>query len=134
MTQDGSDEGRKPMKTESRIVRALTAGIVASALLLGVQATPTVWAEQTAQTPQFRIDPSRSGVRTGILTQAKGAMVQIDSTNYILAAGVLVENKHGQPWPLDSLTWNNVEFNVQYWLGTGAADRQITQLILHFPE
>ena len=74
------------------------------------------------------------GSRKGLLIKAQGTTVWIDRAMYSLATGALVESNSGEPLPASSLKWDGVEFEVQYWLGTGSADRQITQLIITFPE
>ena len=81
-----------------------------------------------------KIDRLLPGSRKGLLMKAQGTTVWIDRAMYSLAPGALVESNSGEPLPASSLKWDGVEFEVQYWLGTGSADRQITQLIITFPE
>lgn len=87
------------------------------------------------QPPQpAKIDRSLPGSRKGMLTKATGAILGIDRASYTLAAGALVEDKFGFPLPPHVYQADGVEYDVQYWLGTVSADRQITQLIITFPE
>ena len=81
-----------------------------------------------------KIDRLLPGSRKGLLMKAQGTTVWIDRAMYSLAPGALVESNSGEPLPASSLKWDGVEFEVQYWLGTGSADRQITKLIITFPE
>jgi hypothetical protein len=89
---------------------------------------------QVPPTQTAKIDRSLPGSRNGVLTKAKGGTVWIDRASYGLAPNALVENQSGSPLQLYDYQWDSVEYNVQYWLGTGLADRQITQLIIIFPE
>jgi hypothetical protein len=86
---------------------------------------PRVQATQPA-----KIDRSSPGSKKGILTKAKGGTVWIDGASYALAPDALVENQLGSPVELRLYQWNSVELPVQYWLGTGSADRQITHMII----
>ena len=113
-------------------------GILLGAALLWA---PTAGAQGTFSTaPQgqssqpAKIDRSLPGSRKGFLTKAQSTTVWIGPAMYSLAPGALVESNSGEPLPASSLKWDGVEFEVQYWLGTGLADRQITQLIITFPE
>jgi hypothetical protein len=81
-----------------------------------------------------KIDRSLIGSRKGILTRAQGTTVWINGIMYSLAPGALVESRFGDPLQASSLKWDGVEFDVQYWVGIGSADRQITQLIITFPQ
>ncbi len=119
-------------------------GTTCVGLLLGAAVlmwSPTAEAQGTfSPAPQVqpaqpaKIDRSLPGSRTGILTRAKGGTVWIDRASYALAPNALVEKKAGTPLQLQDYQWDGVAYNVQYWLGTGSADRQITQLIITFPE
>ncbi len=91
-------------------------------------------APQVQSSQPAKIDRSLPGSRKGLLMKAQGTTVWIDRGMYSLAPGALVESSPGDPLPASSLKWDGVEFEVQYWLGTGLADRQITQLIITFPE
>jgi len=113
-------------------------GILLGAALLWA---PTAEAQGTFSTaPQgqsslpAKIDRSLPGSRKGLLMKAQGTTVWIDRAMYSLAPGALVESNSGEPLPASSLKWDGVEFEVQYWLGAGSADRQITKLIITFPE
>ena len=112
-------------------------GLIGGAVLLW---SPMAEAQGTfSQAPQVqptqpaKIDRSRPGSRKGILTRAKGGSVWIDGVSYVLAPDALVEDKSGYPFKLRNYQWDGVVYNVQYWLGTGSADRQITQLIITLP-
>ena len=91
-------------------------------------------APQVRPTQPAKIDRSLPGSRRGILTKAQGTTVWIDRASYVLAPDALVENKAGSPLELRQYQGDSVAFEVQYWLGIGSADRQITQLIITFPE
>jgi hypothetical protein len=109
--------------------------MLAGALLLGAQAhRPAAWAEETAQPPTFIIDQSRAGARTGILTQAKGSTVRIDDTTYVLAAQAVVGDAVGNLLEPADLVYEGGNVSVQFWMGTGSEDKQITQMLVTFPE
>ncbi len=112
--------------------------LIGAAVLLW---SPMAEAQGTfSQSPQVRptqpakIDRSLPGSRRGILTKSQGTTVWIDRASYVLAPGALVENKAGTPLQLQHYQGDGMAYRVQYWLGTGSADRQITQMIITFPE
>jgi hypothetical protein len=122
------------MNTHSTIVRAFTAGMLAAAVLLGAHANrPAAWADETAQAQVSKINQSLAGARTGIVTQASGSLVQIDDTNYVLAAQAVLEDVQGNPLEPGDLIYAGGAVSVQFWLGTGPADKQITQMLVTFP-
>ena len=87
------------------------------------------------QPPQpAKIDRSLPRSRKGILTKAMGVILWIDRASYTLTPGALVDDKFGFPLPPHVYQTDGVEYDVQYWLGTESADRQITQLIITFPQ
>jgi len=90
-------------------------------------------APQVQPTQPGTIDRSLPGSRTGTLTKAKGGTVWIAGESYVLAPNARVENRFGRPMPIYNYQWDNVKFRVQYWLGTGSAGRQITQMIINIP-
>ena len=91
-------------------------------------------APQVQPTQPAKIDRAFPGSKKGILTKAKGGTVWIDGTSHALAPDALIENQLGFPVELRLYQWNGVLYPVQYWLGTGSADRQITQMIINLPE
>ena len=91
-------------------------------------------APQVRPTQPAKIDRSLPGSKRGTLTRAKGGTVWIDRASYVQAPDALVENKAGSPLELRQYQGDSVAFEVQYWLGTGSADRQITHMIITFPE
>jgi len=113
-------------------------------MLLGVAAlmgSPMAQAQSTFSTvPQvqssqpLKIDRSLPGSRRGMLTKAKGTTVWIDGAMHLLAPGALVEDQFGSPLAPQAYQADGVEYGVQYWLGTDHADRQITHMIIIFPE
>lgn len=115
-------------------------GIVGFALAVGVVAPAGLpaWAQGTqsagTQILTTQINRSLPGSKTGILTRAKGTSLVIDRANYVLAPGAPVENKGGTPLELPDIQADGVAYDVQYWLGTGSADKQITQMVITFPE
>ncbi len=127
------------MFTRQRILAVSCAGLLLGAAALAW--SPAAWGQgavkstpspQTQQTQPSKIDRTLPRSQTGVLTKAKDGTVSIDRDTYVMAAGALIEKKNGDPVGLRS--WEGVAFDVQYWLGTGDADRQITQLIIDFPE
>jgi len=99
------------------------------------QAQSTFSPAPQVQPPQPpKIDRSLPGSRKGILTQGKSETLWIDRARYTLAPGALVEDKFGSPLAPQDYQADSVEYGVQYWLGTDHADRQITQVVIIFPE
>jgi len=91
-------------------------------------------APQVQPTQPAKIDRAFPGSKKGVLTKATGGTVWIDGASHALAPDALVENQLGFPVELRLYQWNSVEIPVQYWLGTGSADRQITQMIINLLE
>jgi len=127
-----------------KIARTSMLGASCVGILLGAAAlmwSPMVQAQSTfSPVPQAqslqpaKIDRSLPGSRRGTITKAQGKTVWIDGAMYPLAPGALVEDKFGSPLPTQAYQADGVEYGVQYWLGTDLADRQITQMIIIFPE
>ena len=112
--------------------------LIGAAVLLW---SPMAEAQGTfSQSPQLqapqpaKIDRAFPGSKKGILTKAKGGTVWIDGASHSLAPDALIENQLGFPVEIRLYQWNGVLYPVQYWLGTGSADRQITQIIITLPE
>ena len=74
------------------------------------------------------------GSRTGVLTKAEGATLQIDHVSYTLSPVALVEDKHLTPLTIKDIQCHDVEYKVQYWVATEHDHSQILQLIVTFPE
>ena len=91
-------------------------------------------APQVQPTQPAKIDRAFPGSKKGVLTKATGGTVWIDGASHALAPDALVENQLGFPVELRLYQWNGVQYPVQYWLGTGSADRQITQMIITLPQ
>ena len=91
-------------------------------------------APQVQPTKPAKIDRAFPGSKKGILTKAKGGTVWIDGASHSLAPDALIENQLGFPMELRNYRWDDVEYHVLYWLGTGQADRQITHMIISLPE
>ena len=91
-------------------------------------------APQVQPTQPAKIDRSLPGSKKGILTKAKGGTVWIDGASYALAPDAQIENQLGSPVELRLYQWSSVEIPVQYWFGTGSADRQITHMIITLPQ
>lgn len=115
-------------------------GMAGLALAVGAAVgLPVAWAQSAPSTvPQVLrlppIDRSLPGAKQGLLTSAKGTTMVIDRDDYVLALGAALETQHGAPVMLQRVPADNVEYRVQYWLGTGIANKQITQMIIFFPE
>jgi hypothetical protein len=123
------------MNTQRIFVRALTGGTLVGALLLGMGTNhPGAWAEETALAQASQINQSLAGARTGMLTQANGSTVRIDNTNYVLAAQAALEDVHGNLLEPADLVFEGGDVSVQFWLGTGPIEKQITQMLVTFPE
>jgi hypothetical protein len=80
------------------------------------------------------VNRSLPGSLTGILTKASLGAVRIDRSTYPLAPRALIEDKFGMPLMSQDLHWDDVEFDVRYWLGTEETRNQIIQMIVTFPE
>ena len=91
-------------------------------------------APQVQPTQPAKIDRAFPGSKKGVLTKATGGTVWIDGASHALAPDALVENQLGFPVELRLYQWNSVKIPVQYWLGTGSADKQIMQMIINLPE
>jgi hypothetical protein len=120
------------------VAAAVLAGVLAGGLtgdpagnLFGGQ---SAWAQGNAPSPLSKVNRALPGLRTGVLTTAKGGTVRIDSFQYQLAPGALIEDTRGNPVPLQEYVWDGVEIPAQYWLGHEAKDKQIIQMILTFAE
>lgn len=107
-----------------------------SLLAAGPLSSPPAWAQEgtVSQAPAAKISLALPGSNTGTLLKATGGTVRIDRSQYALAPGALVEDSHGNPFPLREYAWNAVEIPVRYWLGTGETRNQVVQMILTFTE
>ena len=102
-------------------------------LFLGILALPSI-GEDTMPMPSTIINRALPGTRTGILTKAEGATLQIDHVSYTLSPVALVEDKHLTPLTIKDIQCHDVEYKVQYWVATEHDHSQILQLIVTFPE
>jgi len=102
-------------------------------LFLGILALPS-FGEDTMPMPSTIINRALPGTRTGILTKAEGATLQIDHVSYTLSPVALVEDKHLTPLTIKDIQCHDVEYKVQYWVATEHDHSQILQLIVTFPE
>ena len=102
-------------------------------LFLGILALPSI-GEDTMPMPSTIINRALPGTRTGILTKAEGATLQIDNISYTLSPVALVEDKHLTPLTIKDIQCHDVEYKVQYWVATEHDHSQILQLIVTFPE
>ena len=126
-----------------RITRARMWGATAG-FLIGAASlawSPAAWGQgaspaplQVQEAPFRSMDRSLEGMRQGLLTRANNGVISIDRSTYTLAAGALIETKSGKPLSANMLKLEDVHYPVTYWLGTDSTDKQITQLIIYFPE
>jgi len=98
----------------------------------------TVWGQQgTSQPPQDPTIPlaypQLGPAKTGALTKAQSRTVWIDSTSYRLASGMMIEDENGNPVQDRDIAGKNMNYPVQYWLGTGTTKNQIIRMIVFFP-
>jgi len=103
-------------------------------LLVLLTLTLPPFVKDALPTALMPIDRSLPGSRVGVLTNAQGTILKIDRTTYTLAPLALIEDKFGTPLMLSDLKFNDVEFDVQYWLGTNLGPNHILQLVVSFPE
>jgi len=101
-------------------------------LFLGILALPSI-GEEIMPMPSMVIR-ELPGSRTGVLTKAEGATLQIDHVSYTLSPVALVEDKHLTPLTIKDIQCHDVEYKVQYWVATEHDHSQILQLIVTFPE
>jgi hypothetical protein len=92
------------------------------------------WSKEQALVSISAVNRALSGSRTGVLTKASLGTVRIDRNTSPLAARALIEDKFGMPLMSQDLHWDDVEFDVRYWLGTDETRNQIIQMIVSFPE
>jgi hypothetical protein len=102
-------------------------------LFLGILALPSI-GEDIMPMPSTIINRALPGTRTGILTKAEGATLQIDHVSYTLSPVALVEDKHLTPLSIKDIQCHDVTYAVQYWVATEHDHSQILQLIVTFPE
>ena len=101
-------------------------------LFLGILALPSI-GEEIMPMPSMVIR-ELPGSRTGVLTKAEGATLQIDHVSYTLSPVALVEDKHLTPLTIKDIQCHDVQYAVQYWVATEHDHSQILQLIVTFPE
>ena len=101
-------------------------------LFLGILALPSI-GEEIMPMPSMVIR-ELPGSRTGVLTKAEGATLQIDNISYTLSPVALVEDKHLTPLTIKDIQCHDVTYAVQYWVATEHDHSQILQLIVTFPE
>ena len=102
-------------------------------LFLGILALPS-FSEDSMPIPSMVINRELPGSRTGILTKAEGAMLQIDHASYTLSPIALVEDKFLTALTIKDIQCHDVEYKVQYWVASDHDHSQIMQLIVTFPE
>jgi hypothetical protein len=92
------------------------------------------WTQGNEPSLLSKVNRTLPGLRTGVLTTAKDGTVRIDSFQYQLASGALIVDPQENPVPLLEYVWDGVEIPAHYWLGRGAKDKQVIQMILTFAE
>ena len=102
-------------------------------LFLGILALPS-FSEDIMPIPSMVINRELPGSRTGILTKAEGAMLQIDHVSYTLSPIALVEDKFLTALTIKDIQCHDVEYAVRYWVASDHDRSQIVQLIVTFPE
>ena len=102
-------------------------------LFLVILALPS-FADDIMPMSSTAINRTLQGSRTGVLTKAEGAMLQIDHVSYTLSPVALVEDKHLTPLTIKDIQCHDVEYAVRYWVATDHDRSQILQLIVTFPE
>ena len=102
-------------------------------LFLVILALPSL-ADDIISMPSTVINRTLQGSRTGVLTKAEGARLQIDRVSYTLSPVALLEDKHLTPLTIKDIQCHDVEYAVQYWVATDHDRSQILQLIVTFPE
>jgi len=102
-------------------------------LFLGILALPSI-GEDVMPMASTILNRALPGTRTGVLTKAEGATLQIDNISYTLSPVALVEDKHLTPLTIKDIQCHDVQYAVQYWVATEHDHSQILQLIITFPE
>ena len=124
--------------TRKQILAASCAGILIGAAALAW--SPAAWGQGAAPAPQVQesqprgMDRDLEGKQKGVLTKAKGETVWIDRTAYPLAPDAAIQGTSGRTVRAIELKWDDVDYSVEYWLGTESTDKQIIQMIIYFPE
>ena len=102
-------------------------------LFLGILALPS-FSEDIMPMPSTIINRALPGTRTGVLTKAEGATLQIDNISYTLSPVALVEDKFLTALTIKDIQCHDVEYAVRYWVASDHDHSQILQLIVTFPE
>src|SRR5437660_2477857 len=102
-------------------------------LVLGILALPS-FSEDIIPMPSMVINRELPGSKTGILTKAEGAILQIDHVSYTLSPVALVEDKFLTALTIKDIQCHDVEYAVRYWVASDHDHSQILQLIVTFPE
>jgi hypothetical protein len=117
------------------------AGAACVGLVMGSLAwSLTVWGQQTMPIPPPPQDPTiplaypqLGPAKTGTVTKAQGRNVWIDGTSYTLAYGMMIQDENGNPVQDRDIAGKNMNYPVQYWLGTDRNKNQIVRMIVFFP-
>lgn len=124
--------------TRQRILAASCAGLLVSAAALTW--SPAAWGQgalpalQVQESQPRGMDRDLEGKQKGVLTKAKGGTVWIDRTAYPLASDAAIQGTSGRTFRAIELKWDDVDYHVDYWLGTESTDKQIIQMIIYLPE
>ena len=116
------------------------AGAACLGLVIGSLAwSLAVWGQQgpaqSTQEPIIPLNyPQLGQAQTGVITRADdGRNVWIDGISYKLASPVMIVDENGTPVQYQGIAGSNVNYSVQYWLGSGATKNQIVRMIVFFP-
>ena len=124
--------------TRKRILAASCAGLLLGAASLAW--SPAVWGQgalpalQVQESQPRAMDRSLEGKQKGVLTKTRDGTVWIDRTAYPLASDAAIQGRSGRTFRIQELKWDDVEYRVDYWLGTEFTDKQIIQMIIYLPE
>lgn len=126
------------MFTHKQILAASCAGLLIGAAALAW--SPAAWGQGAGQVLQVQesqprgMDRDLGGKQKGVLTKARSGTVWIDRTAYPLAADAAIQGISGRTVRAIELKWDDVDYRVDYWLGTESTDKQVIQMIIYFPE
>jgi len=124
--------------TRKQTLAASCAGLLIGAAALAW--SPATWGQGAGQAPQVEesqprgMDRDLEGKQKGVLTKARSGTVWIDRTAHPLASDAAIQGTSGRTVRAMELKWDDVDYRVDYWLGTESTDKQIIQMIIYFPE